>query len=78
MHESSKRRASAELRQLQTEQIWRRESGELKDESVLANTSKVVTKLESVNSVRQRANLDVLRQHIELCISPNVEYAQSQ
>jgi len=80
MHESSKRRATAELRQLQTEQIWRREAGELQSESILADTSKVVSKIEKVNGVRQRANLDVIRQHIEACISPNVaiDYAQSQ
>ena len=79
MHESSKRRATAELRQLQTEQIWRRESGELQTESILADTSNVVTKISSVNSVQQRANLDVIRQHIEATVcGGKVEYAPRQ
>jgi len=79
MHESSKRRATAELRLLQTEQVWRNESGELKAESILADTSKVVAKIQTVNSVQQRANLDVIRQQVEACISGvPVHYAHSQ
>ncbi|MEO8099310.1 MAG: hypothetical protein ABI811_16520 [Acidobacteriota bacterium] len=42
MHESTYRRAIAELRLLQTEQMWRRENDELLDEPVLVNTAKVV------------------------------------
>ena len=45
MHESSYRRAVAELRVLQTEQLWRRENEELQDEPVLANTAKVIAAL---------------------------------
>ena len=43
MHESSKRRAMAELRQLQTEQLWRREIDQEPDcASFIADTSILV------------------------------------
>jgi hypothetical protein len=71
MHESTHRRATADLRQLQTEQIWRRESSEgLEQESILADTAKVILKLNQSSTLQQRANLDVLRQQIEGFIAP--------
>ena len=61
MHESSYRRAVAELRVLQTEQLWRRENEELQDEPVLANTAKVVAALGACDAkteaqLRSRSN----------------------
>src|SRR5207302_2106369 len=74
MHESSKRRAMADLRQLQTEQLWRGEFGvETPGLSILADASKVDLKVQTFKSVQERANLDVLRQHIEAFISPNAK-----
>ena len=69
MHESSHRRASADLRQLQTEQLWRRGKEELQDESILADTTKVEVKLTQHQAIKERANLDIVRQHIEACIN---------
>jgi hypothetical protein len=45
MHESSHRRAMAELRRQQTEDIWRRENQELLEESVLVDTGSILTRL---------------------------------
>ena len=69
-HESTHRRASASLRQLQSEQLWRRENQELQEESILTDTKNVLGRLRHDNAVEQRANLDVLRQHIESFIAP--------
>jgi hypothetical protein len=57
MHESSHRRAMADLRQLQTEAVWRRESRELPEESILVNTAQVATRLGHLSAVDQRASL---------------------
>jgi hypothetical protein len=70
MHESSHRRAMADLRQLQSEQLWRQENQELQEESILTDTKNVAGRLRKDNAVEQRANLDVLRQHIEAFITP--------
>ena len=72
MHESSHLRASSSLRQLQTEQSWRQENQECHQQSILADTKSVVSRLGQNNAVEQRANLDVLRQHIEAFIAPPV------
>ena len=45
MHESSHRRALAELRRQQTEHILRREHSELQEESILVNTGSILTAL---------------------------------
>jgi hypothetical protein len=70
MHESSHRRAMGDLRKLQTEQLWRQENQECQEESILTDTKNVVSRLRNDNAVEQRANLDVLRQHIESFIAP--------
>jgi hypothetical protein len=70
MHESSHRRAMADLRKLQTEQLWRQENQECEEESILTDTKNVISRLRNDNAVEQRANLDVLRQHIEAFIAP--------
>ncbi|HEY3743811.1 MAG TPA: hypothetical protein VGL53_28395 [Bryobacteraceae bacterium] len=72
MHESAQRRAMADLRQLQTEQLWRRENKVGEHESILADTTKVELRAGQRNATQQRANLDVLRQHIESFIAPPV------
>ena len=61
MHESSHRRAVAELRRLQTEEVWRRENQELQDESVLVNTGEVMTAL-SIRNAREQAHHGKMRE----------------
>ena len=70
MHESSHRRAFAELRRLQTEQAFRGETQELKADSILVDANKIITRLGHLNVIEQQANLNVIRQHIELCLAP--------
>ncbi len=74
MHESSHRRASADLRQLQTGQLWRRGKEELQGESILLDTTKVQMKLTQHQAIKERGNLDILRQHIEACINSPLPY----
>jgi hypothetical protein len=70
MHDSTRRRAIAELRQLQTEALCRTEVQQVVDESILTDTTKAVIKLRRTDEIEQKANLHVLRQHIEACIAP--------
>jgi hypothetical protein len=70
MHESSHRRAMADLRKLQTEQFWRQENQECEEESILTDTKNVISRLRNDNAVEQRANLDAFRQQIESFIAP--------
>lgn len=70
MHESSQRRATSDLRQLQTEALWRRANKEPAKVSVLAGTAQITARLGRLNAVDQKANLDFLRQHIEAYIAP--------
>jgi hypothetical protein len=73
MHESSHRRASAELRHLQTECLWRKNSEQNpgKDaESILVDTAKVTIKQNHSKALKQRASLDAFRQQIEAFIAP--------
>ena len=54
MHESSHRKALAELRLLQTEQVWRREHQDLTEESVLVDTGKIMKYLRQRNAVEEK------------------------
>ena len=65
MHESTHRQATAELRRLQTEQLWRQENQGLADESILTDTRVILSRLRKDKGVEERTNLDVLRQRIE-------------
>ena len=65
MHESTHRQATAELRRLQSEQLWRQENDGLEAQSILTDTQTVVGRLRKDRGVEERANLDVLRQRIE-------------
>jgi hypothetical protein len=70
MHESTHRRAMAGLRELQTEEVWRRDKGQFQDESILVDTTKVQLKACQSDSIQERTKLDVLRQQIESFIAP--------
>jgi hypothetical protein len=76
MHESSHRRASSELRHLQTECAWRQANSGDEDcedtESILVDTAKVTIKRNHSSALKQRAKLDVVRQNIEAFIAPPV------
>ena len=70
MHESSHRRALADLRRLQTDQAFRHETKELQPASILVDADQIITRLGRLNALEQSANLNVIRQHIELCMAP--------
>ncbi|HEY3744271.1 MAG TPA: hypothetical protein VGL53_30720 [Bryobacteraceae bacterium] len=73
MHEASHRRASAELRHLQTECLWRQSNNQNPDEdsnSILVDTAKVTIKQNHSKALKQRASLDAFRRQIEAFIAP--------
>jgi hypothetical protein len=70
MHESSSRRSTNDLRQLQTEQTRRNEHQELVEESVLVDTGKVMLGLQQSNVLESRSKLDNVRAQIESFIAP--------
>ncbi|HEY3738544.1 MAG TPA: hypothetical protein VGL53_01810 [Bryobacteraceae bacterium] len=73
MHEASHRRASAELRHLQTECLWRQSDDPNPDKdsnSILVDTAKVTIKHNHSKALKQRASLDAFRQQIEAFIAP--------
>ncbi|HEY3743884.1 MAG TPA: hypothetical protein VGL53_28770 [Bryobacteraceae bacterium] len=73
MHESSHRRASSELRHLQTECLWRQNNDQNPDEeSILVDTAKVTIKRNHAKVLKERASLDVVRRNIESFIAPPV------
>ncbi|HEY3738444.1 MAG TPA: hypothetical protein VGL53_01305 [Bryobacteraceae bacterium] len=73
MHESSHRRASSELRHLQTECLWRQSNDQNPDdESILVDSAKVTIKRNHAKVLKERASLDIVRRNIESFIAPPV------
>jgi hypothetical protein len=64
MHESSHRRAMAELRRQQTENIWRRENQELLEESVLVDTGSILTRLGTRLNTNRREMDNMIHNYI--------------
>ncbi len=52
MHESTYRKAISELRRLQTEAVWRRETQELLNEPIVVDTMKILPSLSSLTAQR--------------------------
>jgi hypothetical protein len=69
MHESTHRRSTAELRKLQTEQLWRQVNEACLEESALTETAKVTLQLGKRNALNERAGLDHARQMLETFIA---------
>ena len=70
MHESSHRRAIADLRKLQTEQLWRNESEQCLDESILAETAKVAEVVRANEQAKTKANEAMILRQMEAFSAP--------
>ena len=70
MHESSQRRAISQLRRLQSENVWRRESQLFLEDPILADTPKIQLTLRRVKATNERAKLDIVRRNIESFMAP--------
>jgi hypothetical protein len=65
MHETSARRATAELRLLQTEQTWRRENKEIPKSPVLADTMRIIKKFGEMSVTESKVNDAAMRDALE-------------
>ncbi len=70
MHESTHRRSSSDLRQLQTEQLFRQQNPDVPGASILVDIARMKPSLRQRNSSQQRTNLDVLQQQPIAFIAP--------
>src|SRR5450432_3497915 len=70
MHESSHRRAIADLRKLQTEQLWRNESQQCIDESILADTAQVAAQVGANERAKKKANEAMILEQMEAFCAP--------
>ena len=70
MHEATQRRSIIQLRELQTEQAWRRESELPQDDSILTDMTKVVLNVTRSSMFESKAGLDTMRTQIESAIAP--------
>jgi len=69
MHESTHRRATAELRQLQTEEMWRRSNEDIPQSSVLIDTIRIIRKFGQLNVVEQKVSDAGLRSQMEALLT---------
>jgi hypothetical protein len=65
MHESTQRRSMADLRQLQIEEIWRRENQAFLDDSILATTTTIQARLTREIAAGEQSKLNLIRCHLE-------------
>ena len=70
MHESTHRRSSGDLRQLQTEQLFRLQNPDVPGASILVDIARMKPSLRQRNSSQQRTNLDVVHQQAVDFIAP--------
>jgi hypothetical protein len=70
MHESSHRRSIADLRKLQTEQLWRNESQECIDASILADTAQVSASVRTSEDAKRKANEAMILEQMEAFCAP--------
>ena len=65
MHESSHRKATAELRLLQNEHVWRREHQDLNDESILVSAAPIMASLRAKSADQAREIRELAAQQLD-------------